>query len=313
MLDLKWVREHSDEVATMLKNRNNHDFPLDQFMELDGKRRAALLEVETLKEKRNAGAKKVGEMKKAGENADALMEEMRAIGDQVKELDDKAAEIQTELDALALRIPNMPHESVPIGKDDSANVEIRKWGTPREFSFEPKAHWDVCEPLGIMDFERAVKLSQSRFTILMDQGAHLERSLMNFMLDLHTTKHGFTEVAPPALVNSATMQGTGQLPKFADDLYRCTNDDLWLIPTAEVPLTNIHSGEILNEADLPIYYCAYTPCFRREAGSYGRDMRGMIRQHQFDKVEMVKLCTPETSYDELEQSHTRGRRSAAAA
>jgi len=300
MLDLKWVREHSDEVATMLKNRNNHDFPLDKFMELDAKRRATLLEVETLKEKRNAGAKKVGEMKKAGENADALMDEMRAIGDQVKELDDKAAEIQTELDTLALRIPNMPHESVPVGKDDHDNPEVRKWGTPREFSFEPKAHWDICEPLGIMDFERGVKLSQSRFTVLMDQGAHLERALMNFMLDLHTTKHGFTEVAPPALVNSATMQGTGQLPKFADDLYRCTNDDLWLIPTAEVPLTNLHSGEILNEADLPVYYCAYTPCFRREAGSYGRDMRGMIRQHQFDKVEMVKLCTPETSYDELE-------------
>lgn len=299
MLDLKWVREHSEEVAVMLKNRNN-EFPLDKFMSLDGQRREVLLEVEKLKEKRNAGAKEVGAIKKSGGDASALMEEMRVIGDKVKELDDKAAEIQGELDDLALRIPNRPHDSVPVGKDENDNVEIRKWGVPREFSFEPKAHWDICEPLGIMDFERGVKLSESRFTVLMKEGARLERGLMNFMLDLHITKHGFTEVAPPALVNTNTMRGTGQLPKFAEDLYRCANDDLWLIPTAEVPLTNLHSGEILNEADLPMYLCAYTPCFRREAGSYGRDMRGMLRQHQFDKVEMVKLCTPETSYNELE-------------
>lgn len=299
MLDQKWIREHSEEVAVMLKNRNN-EFPIDKFLELDAKRREALLEVETLKEKRNAGAKQVGALKKAGESADALMEEMRIIGDQVKELDDKAAEIQSELDDLAMRVPNMPHSSVPVGKDESENVEVRKWGTPREFAFIPKAHWDICEPLGIMDFERGVKLAESRFTVLKGQGARLERALLNFMLDLHTTQHGFTEVMPPILVNSESMSGTGQLPKFAEDLYRCVNDDLWLIPTAEVPLTNLHSGEILAESDLPKYYCAYTPCFRREAGSYGRDMRGMLRQHQFDKVEMVKLCTPEKSYDELE-------------
>lgn len=299
MLDPKYIREHSCEVAEMLKNRNN-EFPLDRFLDLDRQRREALLEVEALKEKRNAGAKQVGALKKAGENPDALMEEMRRIGDQVKALDDKAGAIQAELDDLALRAPNKPHESVPVGRDENDNVEIRKWGTPRTFAFEPKAHWDICEPLGIMDFEKGVQLAESRFTVLKSAGARLERALMNFMLDLHTTQHGFTEVAPPVLVNTNTMRGTGQLPKFAEDLYRCANDDLWLIPTAEVPLTNLHAGEIMNEADLPKYYCAYTPCFRREAGSYGRDMRGMLRQHQFDKVEMVKLSTPEKSYDELE-------------
>ncbi len=300
MLDPKWIREHSEEVAVMLKNRNNTEFPLDKFMELERRRREILLEAEAYKEKRNAGAKQVGMLKKAGENADALMEEMRLIGDKVKAFDEEAAEIENELNDLAMRVPNKPHESVPVGKDENDNIEQRRWGTPRTFDFEPKAHWDVAEPLGIMDFERGVKLAESRFTVLKAEGARLERGLMNFMLDLHTTQHGFTEVAPPILVNTNSMSGTGQLPKFAEDLYRCVNDDLWLIPTAEVPLTNLHSGEILSESELPKYYCAYTPCFRREAGSYGRDMRGMLRQHQFDKVEMVKLSTPEKSYDELE-------------
>lgn len=299
MLDLKWVRENPEEVAQMLKNRNN-SFPLDELLKLDEKRKAALLEVEKLKEKRNAGAKQVGVLKKNGENADALMEEMRQLGDRIGELDAKTAEIQAELDNMALSIPNKVHSSVPVGKDENDNVEIRRWGTPREFSFTPKAHWEIGETLGIMDFERGVKLAESRFTILKKEGARLERALMNFMLDLHTTKHGFTEIMPPVLVNSKTMTGTGQLPKFTEDLYRCANDDLWLIPTAEVPLTNMHSGEILAEKDLPMYFTAYTPCFRREAGSYGRDMKGMLRQHQFDKVEMVKLSTPEKSYDELE-------------
>ena len=299
MLDLKWVRENPEEVAQMLKNRNN-SFPLDELLKLDEKRKAALLEVEKLKEKRNTGAKQVGVLKKNGENADALMEEMRQLGDRIGELDAKTAEIQAELDNMALSIPNKVHSSVPVGKDENDNVEIRRWGTPREFSFTPKAHWEIGETLGIMDFERGVKLAESRFTILKKEGARLERALMNFMLDLHTTKHGFTEIMPPVLVNSKTMTGTGQLPKFTEDLYRCANDDLWLIPTAEVPLTNMHSGEILAEKDLPMYFTAYTPCFRREAGSYGRDMKGMLRQHQFDKVEMVKLSTPEKSYDELE-------------
>jgi seryl-tRNA synthetase len=299
MLDMKWVREHTDEVAAMLLNRN-YNFPLDKFVELDALRRETLLEVEALKEKRNAGAKEVGIKKKAGENADALMEEMRLIGEKVKELDEKVAGIEAELQDLAMRIPNRPHSSVPVGADENDNVEIRRHGTPRRFTFEPKPHWDLGEPLGIMDFERGVQLAESRFTVLKGAGARLERALMNFMLDLHTTQHGFTEIAPPILVNTTTMSGTGQLPKFAEDLYRCANDDLWLIPTAEVPLTNLHAGEILNESDLPKYYCAFTPCFRREAGSYGRDMRGMLRQHQFDKVEMVKISTPEKSYDELE-------------
>ncbi|HAJ94461.1 MAG TPA: serine--tRNA ligase, partial [Synergistaceae bacterium] len=299
MLDIKWVRENTEEFAVILANRNC-SFPLDRFIELDSMRRETLLESEALKEKRNAGAKEVGMKKKAGKNADELMEEMRLIGDKVKELDEKVGIIEAELDDLAMRIPNKPHDSVPIGADENDNVEIRKHGKPREFTFEPKAHWDLGEPLGIMDFEKGVQIAESRFTVLKGAGARLERALMNFMLDLHTTQHGFTEIAPPILVNSCTMSGTGQLPKFAEDLYKCANDDLWLIPTAEVPLTNLHAGEIMNESDLPKYYCAFTPCFRREAGSYGRDMRGMLRQHQFDKVEMVKLSTPEKSYDELE-------------
>ncbi|MCD7951394.1 MAG: serine--tRNA ligase [Synergistaceae bacterium] len=299
MLDTKWVREHYDELAEMLASRNNA-FPLDRYKELDEERRKVLLEVEKLKERRNAGSKEVGVKKKAGEDTEALQNEIRELGEEIKKFDDKANEIESELDELALRIPNRPHASVPNGKDENDNIEMRRWGTPREFDFEPKPHWDLGEALGIMDFDRGVKIAESRFTVLKGAGARLERGLMNFMLDLHTTQHGFTEVAPPALVNSKTMTGTGQLPKFADDLYRCLNDDLWLIPTAEVPLTNLHSGETFKESDLPKYFCAFTPCFRREAGSYGRDMRGMLRQHQFDKVEMVKLSTPEKSYDELE-------------
>lgn len=299
MLDTKWVREHYDELAEMLALRNNA-FPLDRYKELDEERRKVLLEVEKLKERRNAGSKEVGIRKKAGEDTEALQNEIRELGEEIKKFDDKANEIESELDELALRIPNRPHASVPKGKDENDNIEMRRWGTPREFDFEPKPHWDLGEGLGVMDFDRGVKIAESRFTVLKGAGARLERGLMNFMLDLHTTQHGFTEVAPPALVNSKTMTGTGQLPKFADDLYRCLNDDLWLIPTAEVPLTNLHSGETFKESDLPKYFCAFTPCFRREAGSYGRDMRGMLRQHQFDKVEMVKLSTPEKSYDELE-------------
>ncbi len=300
MLDVKWVRENREEFAAMLANRN-YTFPLERFIELDTLRRETLLEAETFKEKRNAGAKEIGLKKKSGENADELMEEMRQVGEKVKELDEKIGTIEAELDDLSMRIPNRPNDSVPVGADENDNIEIRKNGKPREFSFEPKAHWDLGEALGIMDFEKGVKLAESRFTVLKGAGARLERALMNFMLDLHTTKHGFTEIAPPILVNTATMSGTGQLPKFAEDLYKCVDDDLWLIPTAEVPLTNLHSGEILNETDLPKYYCAFTPCFRREAGSYGRDMRGMLRQHQFDKVEMVMISTPDKSYDELEK------------
>lgn len=299
MLDMKWVREHYSETAEMLASRNNA-FPLDRYIKLDEDRRSILLKVEKLKERRNSGSKEVGIKKRNGENTDELQEAIRQLGDEIAKLDGEVADIQKELDELALSIPNRPHESVPKGKGENDNVEMRRWGTPRKFDFEPKPHWEIGEALGIMDFDRAVKLAESRFTVLKGAGAALERAIMNFMLNLHTTQHGFTEVAPPVLVNSKTMTGTGQLPKFAEDLYRCVNDDLWLIPTAEVPLTNLYSGETLKEADLPKYLCAFTPCFRREAGSYGRDMRGMLRQHQFDKVEMVKLSVPEKSYDELE-------------
>lgn len=299
MLDTKWVREHSDEVREMLANRNNN-FDLNLFLGLDVQRRQALVEVEELKEKRNKGSKQVGAMRKAGENTDALMEEMRLLGERVKELDEKADDLQNSMDEMALTIPNRPDESVPVGGGEEDNVEIRRWGTPKEFSFEPKPHWELGEALDIMDFERGVKLAESRFTLLKGSGAQLARGLKNLMLDLHTTEHGFIEIAPPILVNSRTMLGTAQLPKFADDQYKCAGDDLWLIPTAEVPLTNIYAGEFLDEADLPKYFCAYTPCFRREAGSAGRDMRGMLRQHQFEKVEMVKIAAPDKSYDELE-------------
>lgn len=299
MLDTKWVREHSDEVREMLANRNNN-FDLNLFLELDVQRRQALVEVEELKEKRNKGSKQVGAMRKAGENTDALMEEMRLLGERVKELDEKSDDLQNSMDEMALTIPNRPDESVPVGGGEEDNVEIRRWGTSKEFSFEPKPHWELGEALDIMDFERGVKLAESRFTLLKGSGAQLARGLKNLMLDLHTTEHGFIEIAPPILVNSRTMLGTAQLPKFADDQYKCAGDDLWLIPTAEVPLTNIYAGEFLDEADLPKYFCAYTPCFRREAGSAGRDMRGMLRQHQFEKVEMVKIAAPDKSYDELE-------------
>ena len=238
MLDMKWVREHTDEVAAMLLNRN-YNFPLDKFVELDALRRETLLEVEALKEKRNAGAKEVGMKKKAGENADALMEEMRLIGEKVKELDEKVAGIEAELQDLAMRIPNRPHSSVPVGADENDNVEIRRHGTPRRFTFEPKPHWDLGEPLGIMDFERGVQLAESRFTVLKGAGARLERALMNFMLDLHTTAR-FTEIALDTRQHYDDERD-GPASKFAEDLYRCANDDLWLIPTAEVPLTNLHA------------------------------------------------------------------------
>ena len=280
MLDMKWVRDHYDEVAEMLASRNNA-FPLDRYKELDEERRKTLLRVESLKEKRNSGSKEVAVKKKAGEDTTALQNEIRALGEEIKALDDKSAEIQNELDELALKLPNMPHSSVPKGKDEHDNVEMRRWGEPRKFDFEPKPHWELGEALGIMDFERGVKLAESRFTGLTGAGARLERGLMTFMLDLHTTQHGFTEIETPALVNTKTMTGTGQLPKFAEDLYRCANDDLWLIPTAEVPLTNLHSGETLKESELPKYFCAYTNCFRLWRNAQGvRASEILLRLHE---------------------------------
>jgi seryl-tRNA synthetase len=299
MLDPKWIRENTDAVRELLKSRN-HSFDIEALLSLEARRRETLVRTEELKALRNEGSRKVGEMKKSGKDASALMEKMKNEGERIKELDDALAEIEKDLRSRLLMMPNRLHASVPIGRDEEDNVETKKWGVPRVFDFEPKPHWELGEALGIMDFETGARMAESRFTVLKKEGARLERGLINFMLDLHTSKHGYTEVMPPLLVNSSTMEGTGQLPKFAEDQYKCSGDDLWLIPTAEVPLTNLHYGEILDESTLPRHYTAYTPCFRREAGTYGRDMRGMLRQHQFDKVELVKLCVPETSYEELE-------------
>ena len=300
MLDPKWIRENPEEVRELLRRRR-HDFDLDGLLALETERRRLLTHVEELKSVRNDGSRKVGEIKKQGGDASALMEEMREAGERIKELDSKLGDTEDKFRAALLMMPNRLHDSVPDGENEDDNLEVKRWGTPREFDFEPKPHWELGEALGIMDFEVGARLSESRFTVLKKEGARVERGLINFMLELHTSKHGYTEIAPPILVNSATMEGTGQLPKFADQQYKCADDDLWLIPTAEVPLTNLHYGEILQEDDLPRYYTAYTPCFRREAGTYGKDMRGMLRQHQFDKVELVKHCAPETSYDELEK------------
>ncbi len=299
MLDIRWIRSNADEVKVYLANRNN-DFDIEPLLSLDEEKRKLLSETEDLKAKRNEGSRKVGMAKSKGEDAAELMEEMRVIGDRIRDIDSTLAEIEEKMNDMLLSIPNRPHESVPVGKDENDNPVVRRWGEPKSFAFEPKAHWDIGEAAGIMDFEKGASLAQSRFTVLKGMGARLERALLNFMLDLHTEKHGYLEVQPPFMVNSKTMQGTGQLPKFADDLYKCENDDLWLIPTAEVPLTNLFAGEILEEEQLPFYCTAYTPCFRREAGAYGRDVRGMLRQHQFDKVEMVKISAPEKSYEELE-------------
>ena len=300
MLDLRWMLAHREEVESFLKNRR-HDFDMDALEALDEKRRRIIVETEDLKARRNEGSRKVGAAKKTGENVDALMQEIRLMGDRIKELDEGLNRTESELNDCLMRLPNRLSETTPVGEDEDDNPVVRTWGTPREFSFEPKPHWDVAEALGIMDFERGVLLAQSRFTVLKGMGARMERALIAFMLDLHTQKQGYLEVEPPFMVRSAILEGTGQLPKFAEDLYRIADEDLWLIPTAEVPLTNLHRESILEESDLPLYYTAYTPCFRREAGSAGRDVRGMLRQHQFDKVEMVKLCTPETSYEELEK------------
>lgn len=300
MLDIRWIRENEVLVRTMLENRH-HEYPLEQLLDLDDRRRKMLVDVERIKATRNEGSKKVGEAKRRGEDPASLMEEMRRLGEEVKELEIQLDASEAEMEQLLLRIPNVPHESVPVGTSEEDNSVVRVWGEPKVFDFSPKPHWELGEALKILDFERGVKLAESRFTLMRGMGARLERALINFMLDLHVQRHGYTEFVPPFMVNSSTMQGTGQLPKFAEDLYKIHEEDLWLIPTAEVPLTNIHSGEILSEGDLPLSYTAYTPCFRREAGTYGKDVRGFLRQHQFDKVELVKICHPDNSYEALEQ------------
>jgi seryl-tRNA synthetase len=304
VLPLKLLREQPEAVARALKTRGG-DLPvLKQILERDGHRRDLLKSSEELKARRNRESEAIGAAKRRGEDTSAATREMRAVSDRIKELDEELKAVDAEIEALLLTLPNLPHESVPAGATGDDNVEVRRWGTPRAFSFEPKSHWEIGEGLGLLDFERATKIAKSRFVVLWGAAARLERALIQFMLDLHTREHGYTEVAVPHLVNPATMQGTGQLPKFEDQLFKTVEPDdsrtLYLIPTAEVPVTALHGGEFLPESSLPKRYVAYTPCYRREAGTYGQDTRGMIRQHQFDKVELVKVTTPATSYDELE-------------
>lgn len=297
MLDLKYIREHTEEIRAALAKRHS-EFDLDGLLETDAARRAGQHEFERLRAEQNTASEEIAKLKRAKEDASAAIAAMQALSPKVKAAEEKAKESERALREKLLLIPNIPAPDVPEGADDTANREERKWGQPPIFDFEPKDHVALGEELGILDFDRAAKLSGARFSLSMGAAARMERALINFMLDLHTGEHGYTEVLPPFAVNSESMEGTGQLPKFAADSFRLEDHDLWLIPTAEVPVTNIHRDEILTEDDLPKYYAAYTPCFRSEAGSYGKDTRGMIRQHQFNKVELVKLTTPETSDDE---------------
>jgi len=300
MLELRFIRENLSLVKEKVKLRGMEGARIDEFEAIDQKRLQLLSEVEALRNKRNRVSGEIAELKKAKKDAETLIREMREVGISIKSLEDKLAIIKQDLDDIVMGIPNLCHESVPFGRDDEDNLEVRRWGKIPEFDFEIKPHWDIGDGLKILDFERAAKLSGARFAVLKGLGSRMERALINFMLDLHTQKHGYEEVLPPFLVNSASMTATGQLPKFEEDLFRVNGRDLYLIPTAEVPVTNIHRDETLDERDLPIKYAAYTPCFRSEAGSYGKDTRGLIRQHQFDKVELVKFTTPDSSDRELE-------------
>ena len=300
MLDLKFARANLDGIREMIKNRG-YDLDLAQFEHLDQERRNRLMTLEELRHRRNQVSEKIAAMKKRSDDASELIQEMKKVSADIKEKEKDLSQYTVELNELLMIIPNMPHESVTIGRDEKDNPVIREWGKIRDFDFEPLSHWEIGESLGILDFTRAAKLAGARFVLYRGLGAQLERALINFMLDVHTKEHGYTEVLPPFLVNSAAMTGTGQLPKFKADLFKVEEWDFYLIPTAEVPVTNIHRDEILPEEDLPINYVAYTPCFRSEAGSYGKDTRGLIRQHQFNKVELVKFTTPENSYDELEK------------
>ncbi|PYX59627.1 MAG: serine--tRNA ligase [Acidobacteria bacterium] len=304
MLDLNFVRDNLPLVEEKLRQRGmNPAEVLKGFRELDTNRRQAITEAESLQARRNRASEEIAKLKKSGQDASAMTAETKESRDKIQELEKTAAEYETQLRQLLAGIPNLPHDSVPVGKSAEDNVEVRRWGTPPKFDFAPKPHWELGEQLGILDFERAAKLAGARFAVYWDLGAKLERALANFMLDLHTREHGYTEVLPPYLVNSDSMYGTGQLPKFASDLFRVPHGDreLWLIPTAEVPLTNLYRDEIIDGTRLPVSVTAYTPCFRSEAGSYGKDVRGIIRQHQFQKVELVKFSRPEDSYGELEK------------
>ena len=300
MLDMRFVRDNMDVVEQALKNRGAA-VDLTEFAELEKKRREILVEVETLKSRRNTVSQEVSRLKKAGQDAETLIVEMRGVGDKIADLDAQLKTIEERLTTILLFTPNVPHSSVPTGVDETCNPTIREWGTPRPLAETPLAHWEIGEKLGILDFERGGKVSGARFTFSKGLGSRLERSLISFMLDLHTQEHGYTEFFPPFIVNSDSMVGTGQLPKFAEDMFKLEGYDYYLIPTAEVPVTNLHRGEILDAQDLPIYYTAYSACFRAEAGAAGRDTRGLIRQHQFNKVELVKFTKPEESYEELEK------------
>lgn len=301
MLDVKRIRQDFDEVKKDVERRGKGDFGIENVRKFDNERRELLAEVEQLKNRQNTASREVPKKKKAGEDTTELFKELKELSNRIKDLDAKVSEAEENLHNALLGVPNTPNKEVPDGLDDSDNVEIRKWKEPTTFDFEPKAHWDIGENLDILDFDRASKLSGARFTVYKGLGARLERAVINFMLNLHTEDQGYTEILPPFMVGAAAMTGTGQLPKFEEDMYHLEGVDEYLIPTAEVPVTNLRSGEILSGEELPVYYTAYTPCFRKEAGSAGRDTRGLIRQHQFNKVEMVKLVAPETSYDELEK------------
>ena len=303
MLDLKKIRNNPEEIKKALTNRGE-DFDLgtiDKVVELDEKRREKLVEVENLKSKRNKESGEIAKLKRAKENTDSLMADMKKLSDDIKVLDLEASKIDSELEYIMMRIPNIPHPSVPEGKSDADNVEIRKWGEITKFDFVSKPHWEIGTNLDILDFERAGKVSGSRFTFYKGLGARLERSIISFFLDFHTEKHGYTEILPPYMVNRASMTGTGQLPKFEEDAFKIENNGFFLIPTAEVPVTNLYRDEILKGEELPIKFAAYSACFRSEAGSAGRDTRGLVRQHQFNKVELVKFTKPEQSYEELEK------------
>ncbi len=301
MLDLEHIRRNPDQVKNRLSTRGE-EFPelVDQALSLDKKRRSILVQLEKLRAERNTKSKQIGLLKREGKDTHLLEREVKGLKERIEALEGELRTVEEELKALLMRIPNLPHESVPIGEDEDDNVEVRRWGNIPSFDFEPKPHWEIGEKLRMLDFERGAKLSGSRFTVFKGWGARLVRALINFMLDIHR-ENGYIEVSPPHIVKPQILEGTGQLPKFEEDLYKCERDNLYLIPTAEVPLTNMFREEILREEDLPIYLTAYTPCYRREAGSHGKDIRGIIRQHQFDKVELVKIVHPETSYDELEK------------
>ncbi len=300
MLDIKIIRENPEKINELLKRRSQ-DLSIDEVLKIDAERRKVQTQADELRNQRKTISQEIGALKKQGQNTDEIQEKVRVIGEQIKELEEKEVKFDEQQKMLLLSIPNTPDETTPVGTSEENNVQIKTFSEPTRKNFELKAHWDIAVEKDLVDFERGVKLAQSRFSLYKGKGAQLERAIINFFLDTHINFHGYEEILPPVLVNSQAMTGTGQLPKFAQDMYKCEDEDLYLIPTAEVPVTNIYANEILSEDELPKYMTAYTPCFRREAGSAGKDTRGLIRQHQFNKVELVKLCTPESSPEEHEK------------